>query len=126
MKAFIRINGNEYPAPNIGLGFTITTTVDSGRNEQNVVVGQRIGRDQYKIDSCVWQFMTAEIWGKLLQEFEKNFFVTVEFPDMVHNTWQTKVMYPGDRSAEPYSIDEQTGLPTVYRNCKCNLIDTGR
>lgn len=125
MKPFIKINGRPYPAPDIGLGFTISTAVNAGANERNVVVGQRIGRDRYKIDNCVWFQMDAQTWASFLQEFERNFYAIVEFPDMVHNSWQTKTMYPGDRSAEPLFIGSD-GLPTVYKNCKCNLIDTGR
>ena len=34
-------------------------------------------------------------------------------------------MYPGDRSAEPYWLDPETGLPSLYVNCKVNIIDVG-
>lgn len=125
MKAIIKVNGREYPAPNRGLGFTTTTTVSAGRNESNVMVGQRVGRDQYKIDNLQWMFMDASTWASFLQEFERSFYATIEYPDMVHNCWQIKIMYPGDRSAEPFDQGSD-GLPTVYKNCKCNLIDTGR
>lgn len=123
---FIKINGREYPAPDRGLGFLVSTTVNSGRNEKNVMKGQRVGRDIHKIDNVVWYQLNADTWASLLQEFERDLCVTVEFPDMVHNCWQTKIMYPGDRSAQPLLIDERTGLPSIYKNCKCNLIDTGR
>lgn len=126
MHSFIRVNGREYPAPNVGLGFTVTTAVGGGRNETGVLVGQRVGRDNYKIDNCVWHKMDARTWSSFLQEFERNFYSTVEFPDMVHNCWCTKIMYPGDRSAEPLYLDSETGLPTYFKNCKCNLIDTGK
>lgn len=125
MKAIIKVNGREYPAPNRGLGFTVSTTVTAGRNESNIMVGQRVGKDQQKIDNLQWMFMDAETWASFLQEFERSFYATVEYPDMVHNCWQTKVMYPGDRSAEPIELGAN-GLPTMYKNCKCNLIDTGR
>lgn len=124
MQAFIKINGKEYPAPNIGLGFTVSTAVSSGFNENNVFQGQRVGRDRYKIDNVVWFRMDAKTWASLLQQFEKTFVVEVEFPDMVHNCWQKKKMYPGDRSAEPLYIGDN-GLPTMYKNCKVNLVDTG-
>lgn len=128
MRGFIKINGNTYPGPDKGLGFTVSTAVNSGRNENNVMVGQRVGRDNYKIDNCQWYMLEASVWASILQEFENNFYSTIEFPDMVHNCWQKKIMYPGDRSAipDPSSIDAQTGLPKFYMSCKCNLIDTGR
>ena len=53
-----------------------------------------------------------------------NFFVYVTFPDPVTNEFITIKMYCGDRTAEPYWIDED-GHPTHYRNCKVNLIDVG-
>lgn len=34
-------------------------------------------------------------------------------------------MYPGDRTATPFHIDENTGLPLDYLNCKVNIIDVG-
>ena len=64
-----------------------------------------------------------EITSDMLKEFD-NFFVTVRFPDMVTNKWRTLLMYPGDRKAEPYEVDED-GFPTKYVNCKVNLIDCG-
>lgn len=124
MHAFIKINGREYPAPDRGLGFSVSTTVNAGRNELNIAVGQRVGKDLHKIDNCQWKFMDAQTWASFLQEFERSFYATVEYPDMVHNCWITKTMYPGDRSAEPVELDAN-GLPKLYRNCKCNLIDTG-
>ena len=124
LQAFIKINGKPYPAPNRGLGFTVSTAVNSARNENNVFQGQRVGRDVHKIDNVVWFQMDAMTWSNLLQEFEKSFVVEVEFPDMVHNCWQKKKMYPGDRSAEPLYVGSD-GLPTTYKNCKCNMVDTG-
>lgn len=126
MHAFIKVNGNVYPAPDVGLGFALSTAVTGGRNENNVFKGQRVGRDNYKIDGCQWTSMDAATWSNLLMEFEKNFYATVEFPDMLRNQWQTKIMYPGDRSATPMEINPVTGLPSTYKNCKCNLIDTGK
>ena len=124
MKNFITINGVEFPQPRKGLGLIVATNVDAGRNTNGVVVGQRVGRDIQKIDSVEWGYLTADQWSKLLKIF-KNFYVTVTYPDMVNNTWTTRKMYPGDRSATPYFIDNKTGLPTGYINCKVKLIDVG-
>ena len=49
----------------------------------------------------------------------------VTYPDMVNNTWTTRKMYPGDRTAEPFHLDPETQLPIDYINCKVNLIDCG-
>ena len=101
MAAFIKINGREYPCPRRGLNLMTATIVDSARNANAVVVGQVVGREQQKIDNLEWAYLTAEQWSSLLQEF-RNFYVMVTYPDMVNNTWTTRKMYPGDRTAETF------------------------
>lgn len=124
MAAIITINGKEFPAPQRGLEFIVSTNVNSGRNANGEVIGQVVGRNQNKANNLVWPFLDAQTWAEILQEFD-DFFVIATIPDMVHNTWQTIKMYPGDRSAEPYWIDPVTKLPTHYINCKVNIIDCG-
>ena len=125
MQNFIRINGNEYPQPSRGLHVQVATIVDSARNANGVVVGQKIGRDQQKLDDLFWAYLPAAVWQSILQEFDKSFYVTVTYPDMVHGGWTTRKMYPGDRDATPLWLSKSTGLPTHYINCKVNLIDCG-
>lgn len=124
MAAIITINGKEFPAPQRGLEFIVSTNVNSGRNANGEVIGQVVGRNQNKANNLVWPYLDAQTWAEMLQEFD-DFFVIATIPDMVHNTWQTIKMYPGDRSAEPYWIDPVTKLPTHYINCKVNIIDCG-
>lgn len=124
MPNFIRINGREYPQPRRGLELIGSTIVDAARNANGVTVGQMVGRELQKINNLEWGYLTAEQWSQILQEFEQ-FYVTVTYPDMVNNTWTTRKMYPGDRSATPFHMDESTGLPKDYINCKVNLIDCG-
>lgn len=124
MQNYITINGHAYPQPKRGLTNQVATIVDSARNTNGVMVGQKVGRDQVKIDSLEWAYLTATQWSAILKEF-KNFYVTVTYPDMVENTWVTKKMYPGDRSAQPFHINMTTGMPEDYINCKVNLIDVG-
>ena len=121
--AFLKINGVEVPVPKRGFSPVVTTVVNAGRNANGVVVGQKIGRDQYKLDNLEWPYLTAEQWSSILQLFD-NFFVNVTFQDPVTNGAKTLRMYPGDRTAEPYWIDEN-GKVTAYINCKVNIIDIG-
>ena len=121
--SYLRINGYELPPPKRGVHPIVTTIVDSGRNADGVVVGQRIGRDQYKIDGLEWAWLTAEQWSNILSILS-DFFVNVTFVDPVTNREVTIKMYCGDRTGEPYWVD-QYGRPTHYRDCKVNLIDTG-
>lgn len=125
MQPFIKINGNAYPQPRRGLELLTATIVDSARNANGVVVGQKVGRDQQKLNALQWAYMDAETWAKLLQEFDDKFFVTVTYPDMVHNRWTTRKMYPGDRTAKPFHLDPNTGLPLDYIDCKVNIVDVG-
>lgn len=121
--AYLAINGYELPPSKRGVRVTVTTVVNAGRNANGAVVGQRVGRDQYKVDGLEWAWLTAEQWETILSSL-RNFFVYVTFHDPVTHAKKTIKMYPGDRTGEPYWVDEN-GRPTHYRNCKFNLIDTG-
>lgn len=121
--AFLEINGHDLPAPKRGVKPTVTTIVNAGRNANGVVVGQRVGRDQYKIDGLEWPYLTAKEWSGILSLLE-SFYVMVTFTDPVSNEKRTIKMYCGDRTAEPYMLGKN-GKPTHYINCKVNLIDTG-
>lgn len=121
--AFLYLNGHEMPCPRPGVNFIVTTTVNSGRNANAEVVGQKIGRDQYKVNSLEWPWLSRAQWSAILKEFS-NFEVIATFPDMVTGDFITLKMYPGDRTATPYWIDD-SGNPTWYMDCKVNIIDCG-
>lgn len=121
--AYISINGYDLPPCKRGVKVTVTTVVNSGRDANGAVVGQRIGRDQYKIDALEWSYLTAEQWQTILSLIS-GFFFYVTFNDPVANERKTVKMYCGDRTAEPYWVDGN-GTPTHYINCKVNLIDCG-
>lgn len=122
--SFIKINGKSFPSPSPSVTLTVATAVDAGRNANNKVIGQKIGRDNYKIDNLTWAYLDAPTWSAILKEFDSNFFSTVEFWDMVNNDWKTLTMYPGDRSAEVYMTDKN-GKPLYYLNCQVNIVDAG-
>ena len=122
-QPMIYIDGRAMPYPKYGLNFIVTTTVNSARNANAEVVGQRVGRDQYKINALEWPWLSAGDWAYVLQACA-NFYMTVTFPDMVNNKMITLKMYPGDRTATPYWVGEN-GLPTWYTGCKVNIIDCG-
>lgn len=117
------INNKSFPSPDIGGNLVVSTNVNAGKNANGEFVGQKIGRDQYKFDSLQWKILDAETWSKMLQEFDK-FIVTARIPDMVHNQFITLRMYPGNRTATPIEFDDN-GLPTLYKDCKVNIIDCG-
>lgn len=121
--AVIMINEKEFPAPDVGANFIVSTNVSDGKNADGELIGQKVGRDQYKIDNLKWKFLDAKTWAEILQEFD-SFIVTARIPDMVHNRFMIIRMYPGNRTATPIMFDD-TGLPTMYKDCKVNLIDCG-
>lgn len=125
MQNFITIAGITVPQPRRGLNIQIATIVDSARNANGEVVGQKVGRDQQKLNDLQWGYLDGNTWRAILAKFDSDFFVQVTYPDMVTGTWTTRTMYCGDREATPLWLDEETGLPTGYINCKMNLIDTG-
>ena len=77
MAATIYVNGKPFPSPKRGLRFVISTMVSAARNANGEVVGQKIGRDQNKLDALVWPILDAKTWSEVLKEFEK-FYVTVK------------------------------------------------
>lgn len=121
--ATITINGKEFPAPDIGGNLVVATNVSAGKNAKGEFVGQKVGRDQHKFDALQWKSLDAKTWADMLQEFDK-FVVVAKIPDMVHNRFQTIRMYPGNRTATPIAFDK-AGLPTMYRDCKVNIVDCG-
>ena len=121
---FIKVNGKPFPAPKRYPNMVVTTAVNSARNANNKVVGQKIGRDNYKMDNLEWPYLDAATWSAMLKEFDRDFFVSVQFWDMVNNDWITLTMYPGDRTADVFKIDSE-GKPTHYINCKVNIVDAG-
>ena len=121
---FIYINGVGLPPPKLGFSYTVTTTVDAGRNANAQVTGSKVGRDQIKLDNLEWPHLDADTWGKILREFEK-FKCLVEYYDPVKQKWMSRYMYPGDRTFKVFKVNPNTGIPTEYTDCKCNLVDMG-
>ena len=125
LSSFLNVNGVDFPCPGTGFKYTIVTTVASGRNANNQVVGQKVGRDLYKLDNLRWPALDPKTWQKMLKAVEP-FYVPVTFEDSRTGEPITIEMYPSDRTAEPLFADKNTHKVTKYLECKFNLIDTGR
>ncbi len=124
LSSFLVVNGVEFPCPRVGFSYIISTTVNAGRNANNAVIGQKIGRDLYKLNNLEWAMLDAETWKNMLAAIEP-FYVPVTFEDYRTGKTITITMYPGDREAKPIFADPQTHVVTKYENCKFNLIDCG-
>lgn len=124
LSAFLNVNGYDFPCPRDGFSYTITTTVNAGRNANNAVIGQRVGRDLYKLDNMEWAGLSPETWQMMLKAVEP-FYIPVTFEDCRTGNPITITMYPGDRQATPLFADKNTHKVTKYENCKFNLVDAG-
>ena len=124
LSSFLNVNGYDFPCPGVGFTYTITTTVNAGRNANNAVIGQRVGRDLYKLDNLQWVGLKPETWMMMLEAVEP-FYVPVTFEDFRTGNPITIIMYPGDRTAEPLFVDKNSHKVSQYLNCRFNLIDAG-
>ena len=123
-SAFITINGMQFPWPDYDSGLqTSSTLVNGGRNANGVFVGQKIGRNQSKVE-LQWNVLDAAIWASMLQQFSSNFVSSVSYYDMEQGRIIARQMYVGDRTAKPLEVDS-TGKWITAKQCKLNLIDTG-
>ena len=124
IKGALIIGGVRVPNPNDdSLTQTIATLVNSGRNAEGQFVGQKIGRDQTKIE-LQWDMLTTDEWAAILSIFERNFVNEVTYFDAVKKRFHTRQFYVGDRSGRPFNPDMLMN-PRAWRDCKANLIDTG-
>ena len=124
LSSFLNVNGVDFPCPRAGFEYIISTTVNAGRNSNNAVIGQRVGRDIFKLNAMEWAGLDPETWKAMLKAVEP-FYVPVTFEDYRTGEPITITMYPGDRSAKPLFADENSHIVTKYENCKFNLIDCG-
>jgi len=122
--AIITINGESIAhCPIRGLKVVVSTNVNSGRNALGEMVGERVGRDIYKLDAVEWRWLTKAQWQDILQKVS-GFKFRCTFPDVVNGGFCTHICYCGDRSCEPYYITS-SGDFTFYRSCTMNIIDCG-
>lgn len=124
LSSFLNVNGYDFPCPRVGFNYAIVTTVNSGRNSNNAVIGQRVGRDIFKLDSMEWAWLEPKTWQMMLKAVE-DFYVPVTFENYRTGKPTTIIMYPGNRTGTPMFVDQNTHLVTRYENCKFNLIDAG-
>lgn len=123
-SSFLKVNGVNFPCPKAGFTYVISTTVDAGRNVNNEVIGQRVGRDLFKLDEMEWSGLDPDTWQSMLAAVE-GFYIPVTFEDYRTGGEITITMYPGDRTAIPLFVDPTTHKVTKYETCKFNLIDCG-
>lgn len=102
---------------------TIATMVDQARTADGIVRGSVIAKAN-KVE-LKWAVLSPEVWSDICTFFDKHFYFNATYYDMQTNSMQTKTMYVGDRSAQPFLMDEATGKPKYYLNCEANIIGVG-
>ena len=122
LSAFLNVNGYDFPCPRYGFQYIISTIVDSGRNVNGAVVGQKIGRDLFKLNNMQWVGLMPETRRMMLKALEP-FYVPVTFEDYRTGQPITITMYPGDRTGKPLFADKLTHMVTQDEVLSFNLID---
>ena len=118
---FLIVNGMEFPCPAPGMQIVSSQAVNAGRNANNAVIGQKVGRRIWKINNLQWNGIDADLWARMRNAIEP-FYVPVTFTGD-DNKRHTVTMYPGDSNAQPLFVDDV--FYTVHETCKFNLIDCG-
>lgn len=124
LTSFLNVNGYDFPCPAYGFQYSISTVVDAGRNVSGAVIGQRVGRDLYKLNNLQWVGLTPEERRMILKALEP-FYVPVTFEDFRTGQPITITMYPGDRTGKPLFVDKLTHMVTMDETLSFNLIDCG-
>lgn len=118
---FLIVNDVRFPCPAPGMEIIHSQAVSAGRNAQNAVIGQLVGRKQWKINNLQWGGLDAETWAEMKAALEP-FYVPVTFTGD-DNKRHTIYMYPGDTNAKPLFLDKI--FYKNYETCKFNLVDAG-
>ena len=96
--------------------------VDSARNVSGYVVGAVVRSDVAKVEMS-WKYLTAAQWASVLSLFTNSFYNEVRFLNQATNSYTTRTMYVGDRTAGLWRRDPQTGAVMGYTNCSISLIE---
>lgn len=112
MTPLVMIGDYVVPEPSEYVG-TTATVVDSARNAEGYMIGAVI-RDDIGKAQCKWRYITAEDWATLLSKFSSakggNFTNMVTFYCQDSNSWETREMYVGDRSAKIFKRNKDGSI----------------
>ena len=122
---------NQLIRPPLKLYFEVATKAsmsvwfssNQARTADGIVRGSVIAKAN-KIE-LKWAVLTPEVWANICTFFDKHFYFNATYYDMQTNSMQTKTMYVGDRSAQPFKMDSVTGKPLYYLDCQANIIGVG-
>ena len=124
MAAFLEVNGIELPCPSVGLEIILSDAVNSGRNANAEVIAEKVGKTNIKYNNLQWMWLTRDEWHLICSVFSE-FFVVAKVWNPVANDFVNIKMYPGDRTAQVYWLEEDGVTPKNFTQCKVNIIDCG-
>ena len=122
--AFLEVNGIELPCPSVGLEIILSDAVNSGRNANAEVIAEKVGKTNLKYNNLQWMWLTKDEWHLICDVFSE-FFVVAKVWNPVKNDFEYIKMYPGDRTAQVYWLEEDGVTPKNFTQCKVNIIDCG-
>lgn len=102
---------------------TVATMVDQARTADGIVRGAVVAKAS-KLE-LTWKVLSPAVWAQICTFFNNHFYFDATYLDMETNSFVTKKFYVGDRSAMPFIVDEDTGIPTYYLDCQANIIGVG-
>ena len=120
---YLKFNDQELPSVRKGITVSVNMVTSSARNANNVLVKQKIGRTQYKLENVEWAQLSPEQWEEILEIVNSGYF-NVTFMNPETNLPITIKMHCENKSAKPYYVDAND-RPAFYRDCKIDLIDSG-
>ena len=120
-------SGMVIPAPEYGSGgFSLSTLVDGGRNQNGNFIGQVIGDDKLKIEVTFAALNPTEL-QRFLALFDRrvggSFTNTFRVYDPAIGNFRNALMYVGDRSGQPFKLNPNTSIPEWFLKVKANLIE---
>lgn len=124
MRPLLTVGSKSVPEPSTYNG-TTSDTVDGARNTEAVFIGAVIRYDMAKVEAT-WNFISAEDWAYILKLFNPKFggaFInSVTFFNQVTNDWETRDMYPSDRTAGIF-LRREDGSIRGYQNARLALVE---
>lgn len=121
--SYLKFNDQELPSVKKGITVSVNMLTSSARNANGMIVRQKIGRTQYKIENVEWLQLSPEQWESILEIINSGYF-DVTFLNPETNLPITIKMHCDEKTATPYYVGADD-KPAFYRNCKINLIDSG-
>ena len=102
---------------------TEATMVDQARTADGIVRGSVIATAT-KLE-MKWKVLSPAVWSEICTFFKNHFYFDATYFDMVTKSMVTKTFYVGDRSANPFIVDDVSGEPIYYMDCQANIIGVG-